>query len=279
MPELPEVEVNRRNLARWACGRRVVEAEPPPGTRETFGVGPRLFRRRLEGRVIDEVGRRGKWMLVALSGGAGVGIHLGMTGKIAHASPGEPAPRFTRAVFHLDDGTRVLFVDMRRFGKVWPVDRYDELLARPEIAEVGPDALADATPARLTAAATATERTIKEVLMDQRVFGGIGNIYAAEALFRARIHPASRARAVARDPKRVSRLLRAVRASLTHGLRQFDGVELPKYVEEGAPNPFLVYDRQGQPCRRCRGPLTALTLAGRTTTFCPRCQPRVTMGR
>ena len=277
MPELPEVEANRRNLARWACGRRIVRAEPPPGTRETLGVGPGAFRRRLEGRVVEEVGRRGKWMLVRLSGGGGLGIHLGMTGKLAHAGTGEGAPRFTRATFHLDDGSRLLFVDLRRFGKLWPVARFEELLARREIAEVGPDALAEATAARLAEAAAATARTIKEVLMDQRVFGGIGNIYAAEALYRARLHPASRARAVARDRKALAALIRAVRAALEHGLAQLADDELPAYVEEGAPNPFLVYDRQGQPCPRCAVPLTAMTLGGRTTTFCRKCQHRVTM--
>jgi formamidopyrimidine-DNA glycosylase len=274
VPELPEVETNRKNLARWASGRRVVEARPPPGTRETFGVGPAEFRRRLEGRAFEDVERRGKWMLCRMSGGAGLGLHLGMTGKIGHARSDEPDPRFVRAVFRLDGGERVVFIDSRRFGKVWPVESWDELLARPEIAQVGPDALT-APREVLERALAATLRTVKEVLMDQRVLGGVGNIYAAEALFRAGIHPATKASALANDRAAIGRLHRSLRAALEHGLAQFDPEEVPEYVEEGAPNPFLVYDRQGEPCKKCKTKLKVMTLGGRTTAFCPRCQVKV----
>jgi formamidopyrimidine-DNA glycosylase len=275
VPELPEVATHLANLVRWSTGKRIVEARPPPGLRETLGVPPAEFRRRLQGRVVEGAVRRGKWMLCRLSGGGGLGLHLGMTGKIARALPGQPDPRFARAVLTLHDGTRVVFVDLRRFGKVWPVERFDELLERPEIAQVGPDALS-ATPAHLSRAFAATARTVKEALMDQRVLAGVGNIYAAEALFRARLHPTSPARRVAEDPAAVARLVRSLRAALAHGLAQFRPDEVPEYVEEGAPNPFWVYDRQGEPCRRCGTRLKGMTLGGRTTAFCPRCQLKAT---
>src|SRR5688500_4274215 len=108
MPELPEVEANLRNLARWAKGRRIVNVTAPPGTRETGGLSAEEFARRLEDRTIVETTRRAKWMLVRLSGGAGLGLHLGMTGRLSRVASADAAtPRLTRAVFALEDGSRV----------------------------------------------------------------------------------------------------------------------------------------------------------------------------
>jgi formamidopyrimidine-DNA glycosylase len=142
MPELPEVETNARNLRRYARGKRIVAVTPPPGRRELGGLAPKAFAARVAGHVVEEVTRRGKWILCRLDGGAGLGLHLGMTGKIAAARGDEELPRFTRAVFALDDGARVCFVDSRRFGKLFAAG-YAQLLERPEIARVGPDALSE----------------------------------------------------------------------------------------------------------------------------------------
>jgi formamidopyrimidine-DNA glycosylase len=265
MPELPEVETNARNLARWAVGRRIVAVTAPPGTRETGGVTKRKFIAALRGRRVESVERRGKWILVTLDRGA-LGLHLGMTGKIASGT-GEP-PRFTRAILELDDGRAVWFVDMRRFGKLHVAKDRAALEARAEIRSVGPDAFHIA-PDALAAALKKTRRTVKEAIMDQTILAGVGNLYAAEALFRARIHPltpAARTDAAA--------LLRAIRAALRHGLRTYDGADLPEYIEEGARNPFYVYDRQGKPCRRCKTTLEAITIGGRVSAYCPSCQPR-----
>jgi formamidopyrimidine-DNA glycosylase len=113
---------------------------------------------------------------------------------------------------------------------------------------------------------------VKEVLLDQRVIAGVGNLYATEALWRARIHPATPARTIAADPAAVRRLLAAVRASLKHGLALLEGSLLPRYLEDGAANEFRVYDRAGEPCPRCRTTLRAMTIGGRTSAFCPACQ-------
>jgi formamidopyrimidine-DNA glycosylase len=270
MPELPEVEANARNLARVARGRTVRAVTPPPGRRELGGLAGRAFARRIAGRKFLDVTRRGKWILCKLDGGAGLALHLGMTGKIAAAGTREPLPRFTRAVFTLDGGRRVCFVDARRFGKLLAAP-YDRLLERPEIATVGPDALRELTAAQLGDLLAATRRTVKAVLLDQTRLAGVGNLYATEALWRARIHPATAARQL--DRAAIRALHRGLRAALDHGLRTYAAEEVPEYIEEGAPNPFHAYDRAGLPCHRCRTPLAKMVLGGRTSAFCPRCQP------
>jgi len=170
----------------------------------------------------------------------------------------------------MSDGGRVCFVDLRRFGRILAEPTYDALLRRREIAQIGPDALRELDLRRLREALAGTARTVKETIMDQRVLGGLGNIYAAEALWRARIHPATAARAV--DDPSLRALARGIRESLRAGLQEFKKGEVPEYVEEGAPNPFFVYDREGEPCRRCRARLKRRVLGGRSTVFCPRCQ-------
>ena len=277
MPELPEVEANRRHLRAWARGRRIVEVAAPPDAREMGGLGPRAFVERLRGRTVLEVDRRGKWILCALSGGAGLGLHLGMTGKITRARPGAAAgagtPRFVRASFRLDDGSRIDFVDARRFGRLLAAARLDELACRPEIAAIGPDALGELTAPQLAAGLARTGRSVKEAILDQRIAAGVGNLYATEALWHARLHPATPARVVAAERAVVRRLLAGIRRALRHGLRTYAGAEPPQYIEEGGANPFFVYDRAGQPCRRCGTGLRKITLGGRTSAFCPRCQP------
>ena len=272
MPELPEVEANLRNLASWCVGRKIERVEPPKEQLQT-GLPAAEFARRLTGRRVEAVSRRGKWMLARLGGGAGLGLHLGMTGKLARAE-GDVLPRFTRAVFQMSDGGRVCFVDLRRFGRMYAEESYDALVALPGIAEIGPDALTGLDLRLLRDALAATARTVKETIMDQRVLGGLGNIYAAEALWRARIHPGSAARAVAVDGPALRRLVRGIRGALRHGMREYAKQQVPEYVEEGGPNPFFVYDRGGEPCRRCRATLRSKVLGGRTTAFCPGCQGR-----
>jgi formamidopyrimidine-DNA glycosylase len=261
MPELPEVETNLRNLARWTVGRRIVAVKPPPGTRELGGMSRRTFARRLAGRTVVSVARRGKWMLCVLDDGGTLGLHLGMTGKIVRATG--KLPRFARAVFTLDDGTRVCFVDSRRFGR---------LVLDPDQEDLGPDALT-VTPQKLGAALARTSRSIKEAIMDQNLLAGVGNLYAAEALWRSRIHPLTPARAVAADPARTRALATAIRASLRHGLKVLARTEIPEYIEEGAPNPYYAYDRAGLPCRRCGIRLEGVRIGGRQSAFCPSCQP------
>ncbi|MFH0900125.1 MAG: bifunctional DNA-formamidopyrimidine glycosylase/DNA-(apurinic or apyrimidinic site) lyase [Pseudomonadota bacterium] len=279
MPELPEVESNLRNLRRWMTDRTIVEVSPPPGIRETGGVKAEDFVALLAGKRVVALERRGKWILLSLSDGVGLGLHLGMTGRLAMVASGAGEPRFTRAVFRLDDGSRVCFVDSRRFGKLIAAARLDDLVEAEEISKLGPDPLSGGIDTSLRSACQRTSRSIKEVIMDQRVIAGVGNLYATEALWHARIHPSTSASEVAKDSKIIAKLVDGIRTALEHGLSVYAHENVPQYLEEGAPNVFNAYDRAGQPCPRCETPIASMVLGGRTTAYCPTCQREKKGGR
>jgi formamidopyrimidine-DNA glycosylase len=215
------------------------------------------------------VTRQGKWILVRLSADAGLGIHLGMTGDLVLTRDGEP-PRFSRAALVLDDGARVHFTDARRFGRLLAVSRFEALLKLPALASQGPDALAvglGELRERLR-----SSRAVKVALMDQAVLAGLGNVYAGDALFVARIHPARPARAVAGNAALARRLHAAIRAVLGKGLARYEAGS-PREEGSGELYPGSIYGRAGKPCPRCRRPLASMRLGGRTTVYCGRCQP------
>jgi formamidopyrimidine-DNA glycosylase len=274
VPELPEVEIAARNLRAWASGRRIVRAEASQGAARIFRPSrPIALARALEGARLVEVGRRGKHLLLALErDGTPVGLlaHLGMTGKWLRRGPAEPPPRFSRARLVLDDGAALHFSDMRLFGRlrVVPGARFGEV---PEVAALGPDPLADGIdPAALGEALRRSRLPVKVRIMDQRVIAGVGNIYASEALFRARVDPRRRADSLSRAE--VGRLARAVLEAMRDGIARQESPEIT-YVEEGGENPFLVYAREGERCPRCRrATLQRVVQAQRSTFFCPRCQ-------
>lgn len=273
VPELPEVETNARNLARWAIGLRITDVRPPPGARERAGLDEERFVARLVGRVIERVDRRGKWVLVALSGGAGLALHFGMTGKLARvARAGDEEPRFTRATIALEDGSTIAFVDARRFGKLGARERLEEIERLDEIASIGPDALGPDAEVALARALAGSARTVKDVLLDQRAIAGVGNLYATEALWLAGVHPESAARAFAAEPDRVRALAGGVRRALEAGLAMHAAREVPFYIEEGGPNPSRVYGHEGDPCPRCATRIATIRQSGRTTAYCPRSQ-------
>jgi formamidopyrimidine-DNA glycosylase len=276
MPELPEVEIAARNLRRWTRSRRIEAIDPDPNARYVFRPAtPAAFARALEGARFRAIRRIGKQLLVTLEkGGAPVGLlsHLGMTGKWVRRE-GDP-PRFSRCRFRLDDSAVLHFVDMRLFGRlrVVPGARFDAL---PEVAALGPDPLTDGIdPARLSAALARSRLPVKVRMLDQRVLPGVGNIYASEALWRARIDPRREARSLA--PAEVARLAEAVLTSLSEAITRDDGPEITYVEEPGAENPFQVYGREGEPCpRRDGGEIRRIVQAARSTYFCPRCQDGV----
>jgi len=283
MPELPEVEVAARNLRRWAVGRRVRAVEPGPSAAVVLRpAGPRALGA-LGGARVTGVERVGKNLLVSLArgrAGAPVGLwsHLGMTGKWLHRKRADPAPRFSRVRFVLDDGCALHYADMRLFGRlrVVPGARFGEV---PDLAALGPDPLRDGVDARRLRARLAKLRVpIKVALLDQGLLAGVGNIQASEACHRARIDPRRPASSLA--PVEVGRLARAIVASIRYTLARFEeeGVASDRadiaYVEEPrTPNPFLVYGRAGERCpRRDGGVIQRVVQAGRATFFCPKCQ-------
>jgi formamidopyrimidine-DNA glycosylase len=268
MPELPEVEIARRNLASWFHGRRVVKAEADD-TRIFRGAKRARFAE-LTGRV-EDLDRRGKYLLLTFEGGRGLLAHLGMTGKFVRRPEGHVEP-YSRARFHLDNGTVIHFADSRLFGRMEPAPA-DKLHHLKTLRELGRDPLTDGlTGEQLKEALGRTRQDLKVALMDQGLLAGLGNIYAAEALFRAGLHPARKP--VTLKPEEWERLAHAIHESIAFGLEESEGEE-PVYLEErGAENTFLIYGRAGSPCPKCGAKVVSFTQGGRTTHACPKCQPK-----
>lgn len=268
MPELPEVEFCRRALRRWTGGRRVVAAEvdDPRSVRRTRtdppSAGDPDGAERLCAVVLGaEPGpilRHGKRLLWTF-GDRALLLHLGMTGKWTRL----PGP-FTKVRLRLDDGSTLHFADPRLLGGVVPTDL---AAGAAMLAEgLGPDALESGLPP------LPGRRPVKVALMDQAVVAGLGNLHAAEALWRAGLHPATPCDRIDADAH--ARLARAVREQLDFALALLDADDEILYVEDaGAPNPFPLYGRRDAPCPRCGGPVARMTQAGRTTWWCPGCQP------
>ncbi len=272
MPELPEVEIARRSLVRWLDGRRVVRAIPDETARTFRGADPSMFTK-LTG-ALEGTERRGKYLLAAFSDGYGALWHLGMTGKLVRRPQGHEE-RWSRARLELDDGCAVHFRDPRLFGRIEPVKGGLEVLrALPPFVELGVDPLVDGlTAASLEEAVGRSKQDLKVALMDQGRIAGLGNIHAAEALFRAGVHPERKAQSLGKAEW--TKLARAIRDSIAFALADAEGQDEIEYVEEpGAQNPFHIYGRAGEPCRRCKTKVRSLIQGGRTTHYCPTCQPK-----
>jgi formamidopyrimidine-DNA glycosylase len=286
MPELPEVETIVRGLAPRVRGQRIQSV--------WWSGQPLHLRRKVDlrglravaiGHAIADVRRLGKYILVALdglpsrdAGGApsldanGVLIHLGMTGRLRVEPADAPRARHTHVAFRLASGDELRFADARRFGWVEPGRPFS---ASAALARVGPDPLTGLDAPALAAALARARAPIKAFLMDQRRVAGLGNIYVAEALFRAGIHPATPAR---RARGRAAELLAAIRASLLGGIAR-RGTTLRDYVDADGrrgdnASALLVYGRAGEACGRCGARIRRRVDAGRATFFCPTCQSR-----
>lgn len=261
MPELPEVETVVRSIAPHLTGARIERAEFS-SKRVTRG-GFRETARGLAGAKIQAVRRHGKQILVDLDHGL-LYIHLGMTGKLLwNAEPG----KYTRAILELDKGTLV-FDDMRQFGRVEFFAEIPAMLKR-----VGPDALSiefDEFYARLQR----HSGSIKAVLLNQSFIGGVGNIYADELLWAARINPLTSARSISRP--RAKKMYQHLREVLELAI-QHRGSSISDYVDgAGKRGAFQrlhnVYGREGEPCPRCRTAIKRIVVGQRSTHYCPRCQ-------
>ena len=274
MPELPEVETIARDLAAAVVGA-TVSAVWGSGLGLHLGRAVDLggVRRVTAGRRIRAVRRKGKYLLLDFEPGAGVVVHLGMSGRLRVEPAGAPRAAHTHVALALDDGRELRFVDPRRFGWVAPGAPLD---ARPELLALGPDPLSELDAGELARRLAGARAPIKAFLLDQRRVAGLGNIYVSEALHRARIHPASAAgRLLAQAPT----LLAAIRAALEQGIRN-RGTTLRDYVDaSGTPGnnaaALLVYGRAGQPCPTCGAPIRRTVDGGRATYFCGACQRRL----
>lgn len=269
MPELPEVEFARRSLTRWTDGRSIVRTEADPKAR-TFRGSKLSDVEALTGQLVS-IERKGKYLMLAFANGKGAVAHLGMTGKFLKR-PADSTEKWSRARFFLDSGDVIHFQDPRLFGLIEPVPA-SELKQNPAVAKLGVDPLVDGlTVAQLREAIGDSKQELKVALMDQERIAGLGNIHAAEALFRAKLHPSRKPASLTDDEWK--RLAKAIIDGITFALDVEDGEEI-EYVEEpGAENPFLVYGHEGEPCPKCKTPIEAFTQGGRTTFVCPRCQPK-----
>jgi formamidopyrimidine-DNA glycosylase len=273
VPELPEVETVVRDLQPHLRGRRIaaVERITTHALRRPWNAA---WSQELRGRGINAVRRRGKWIVLELEGESFLVFHLGMTGQLTVVPSGVPLASHTHLVFHLKGESHQLrFRDPRRFGSVTLFPTRAALEQFFDAAGLGPepfDLPADYWRERLAA----TNRALKAVLLDQRVVAGVGNIYADESLFQAKLHPARLGRDL--DAKAAHRLRRAVAEVLTRAIER-RGSSIRDYVggrgeKGGYQKEFRVYGRTGEPCPRCKTPIECIRLAGRSTHFCPRCQ-------
>ena len=266
MPELPEVEIARRTLERWLGGSEVTGAQAE--RTRVFRAGGRADFDRLQGRLA-RADRHGKVLLISLESGQGFLSHLGMTGKWVRRPAAEVVP-YSRARLTLSDGTVVHYRDTRLFGRIEPHSA-DALRSLPEVRALGPDPLlTPLTGRQLRDALGATRVPIKIALLDQRRLAGLGNIHAAEALWRAKIHPGRPSRSL--ELPEWNRLATAIRRGLAFALAAEDSEEIAYVEEPGTENPFKVYARAEEPCPRCGTPIRLLRQGGRRTDFCPRCQ-------
>ena len=271
MPELPEVETIRRDLTPRIVGRTVAEAwVSPDAPKLVQDESAEAFCRRLAGRRIEELDRRGKYLLVRLAGGLTWIVHLRMTGGLIHSRGDRPEERFLRARFRLDDGAELCYTDVRKLGTMWLVE--DESAV---VGKLGPEPLGEALgPQELHRLLARRSAPVKAVLLDQGAIAGIGNIYADEALFEAGIRPAKPAKALSR--RAAERLHRAVRKVLVEALED-RGSSFRDYVDaEGEQGMHQlrvkVFRRTGEPCYVCGTAIKRIRVGGRSTHYCPKCQ-------
>jgi formamidopyrimidine-DNA glycosylase len=269
MPELPEVETTRRGIAPHLLGRRISEIVVRQ-SRLRWPI-PKILLRSLRGQRIESIARRAKYLLVNTQAGSAV-LHLGMSGSLRVLDTDAPTGKHDHYDWRLDSGGLLRYTDPRRFGcLLWqPVGDIHPLLAG-----LGPEPLGgDFDGDLLWRRSRGRAAPVKTFIMDQAIVVGVGNIYAAEALFDAGIHPRRKAGSVSRE--RYARLAEAIQRILGHAIER-GGTTLRDFISpDGAPGYFeqelFVYGRAGQPCRICSTPIRAITLGQRSTFFCVRCQ-------
>jgi formamidopyrimidine-DNA glycosylase len=268
MPELPEVETTRRSLLADVVGARIAAVI----VRERRLRRPIAanFAQQLRGRRIAAIERQGKYLLFALDDGRILLVHLGMSGSLCLTATATLPVRHDHVAIAFDSDRQLVFNDPRRFG-LMRVGRREEL---DELRAVGPDPLAAAPTLDEWRALTRRRAPIKSVLMDQRLLGGVGNIYANEALFEAGVRPRRRAASLTRAE--LARLAEALRAVLERAVA-LGGSSISDYRDGNGNLGYFqihhaVYDRADQPCRACGTIIRRVVLSGRSSFYCPRCQ-------
>lgn len=273
MPELPEVETIKEDMVRKIKGRRINKVDIKDEKSVKIPSG-REFKRRVEGKTIQDIKRRGKYLILNLNSYELLIFHLKLTGRVLFFSPGEKEPDYSRVVFVFSNGSKLFFTDVRRFGEIYLLTR-DEIDKVPAIKSMGPEPLSpEFTARKLKEKLKGKRGKIKPALMNQAVLAGVGNIYSQEALYRTGIHP----------ERNISRLtdreIEAIYHTLVEVLKeaiQHRGSSVDAYVDlngkEGGHVPYLqVYGREGEKCPRCGSFIKKKKISGRGTYFCEGCQ-------
>lgn len=267
MPELPEVETIRRGLEKRILGKKVNRVEINTD-RMVKKPSPKRFKEEVEGRNFTQVIRRGKYLILVLSSGKKIVIHLRMTGQLIYGRKDTKS----RVSFLLSNGKYLNLNDRRHLGEIRLVENWEKV---PGIAKMGMEPLEDSFTLKVFGEMLNKKKArIKPLLMNQEFLAGVGNIYAQEALFKARIHPERHAHRLKRDE--VKSLFSEIKKVLNKAI-DYKGSSLSSYVDvDGRRGSFhsrlRVYGRGGEPCVKCKTPLKFIKLAGRGTSFCPKCQ-------
>jgi formamidopyrimidine-DNA glycosylase len=287
MPELPEVETVRRGLAPAMEGARFAKVEVRRG--DLRWPLPKGFAQRLDGKTVEGLGRRAKYLLADLSSGEVLLMHLGMSGSFRVGKDAKPGVYYherskstahDHIVFHMSNGATVTFNDPRRFGSMKLVLRA-KLDQEPLLRSLGPEPLGNEFDAAMLAKACVGKKTsLKAALSDQRVVAGLGNIYVCEALFRARLSPKRRASTIAdrhgKPNERAEGLVDAIKAVLGDAIEAGGSSLRDHRRADGSlgdfQHNFRVYDREGEPCPNCKGRIKRIVQVGRSTFYCPSCQ-------
>jgi formamidopyrimidine-DNA glycosylase len=273
VPELPEVETTARGLRAAVVGKTVADAGSVDWPRMLPNATAEQIAAALRGRRVLGVDRRGKYLLLAFEGGLSLAIHRKMSGNLLLRPPAAPPEPHLHFELVFADGSRLRFVDPRKFGRVYLFESPDEQAAFMDD-RLGPEPLAELDGRALAGRLAGRRARIKTLLLDQSVLAGVGNLYADEALWEAGIHPARPADSL--DAGELDRLAEAIQRVLLLAIER-RGTSFSSYLDaEGSPGEnqdFLrVYGREGEACPRCGGPIRRVTMAQRSSHFCPTCQ-------
>ena len=273
MPELPEVETIRRDLSASILGKSFVSVTLN-WPRMVQIPSPQAFEQRLKGKTIAGLDRRGKYLIFRLSSGESLILHFGMSGSLL-LDPQNQTDRHIRAIFHLDDGSRLYLRDPRKLGGIWLVEDENRL---DRISRLGPEALDPRLTAEaFVAGAKGHSAPIKAVLLDQSFIAGVGNMYADEALFAASIHPARKTNNLSRDE--IKRLHHAIgevlKKAINSGGASISDYRRPDGKSGEAQFVFKVAHQLGKKCNKCGTPIERIPIHKRGSYFCPKCQRKI----
>lgn len=275
MPELPEVELVARSLDQLVKNKKIIAAELLRA-RLAPDCSPEEFAEKLKDATINFVHRRGKHILFDLDNGKTLITHLRMSGRFQLLPIERELPKFTHAIFYFDDETRLIFSDQRHFGLMKIVET-ENLKDAKEIKKLAPEPFSDDfNPKYFRDVLKTSKKSLKEFLLDQTKVLGLGNIYAAEAMFLARVNPQTPANEV--SAKKANALFEKIRDVLNESIGSGSTLNVDpenidgSYYGGGYENHWRVYDRENDPCVNCETPIVRLKQAGRSTYFCPKCQ-------